>query len=362
MTTVAILSDDDFLEQMEACVEEEGNLDTIRALLWQSPCTLPVFAEHSQLLGMLLDRTSEKPLKHVNPEDPLLLAAYVTMVLQYPMHELMAEHESYFSHVGERITKPMYTSLTSVMGFLSTAEGLGLAHPTLHTAIENTLLKPNVLLDHLFTNMEQQIIHSKGDDAPDSEFNMTAIVSDTALGSLLYALRPVMLDLQWSPDKDEYCQYLWRVHEGFSLFDHDSGEPRAVSFLRTLLQHPQTQLHDALAFLSRKFSVRTSLVNAFFPLPLERGEPVDILRNIVKIVIDDERNLFPQKAADFMNGLHQWHPKLEHLLCLHQQLYSEAAEAMTNADVMVPAFEMLRGSASSVMAVDSTIFMELSPP
>lgn len=359
MTTAVILSDDDFLEKMEACVEEEGNLAAIRSLLWQSPCTLSVFVEHSQLLGMLLDRTNEEPLKQVNSEDPLLLAAYVTMVLQYPMHELMAERESYFSHhAGERITKPMYTALTSVMGFLSTAEGLGWAHPTLHTAMEKKLLEPTVLLDHLLTNMEQQIIHSKGDDAPDSEFDMKAIISETALGSLLYALRPSMLDLQWTPDKEEYCQYLWMVHEGLSLFDHDGGEPRAVSFLQTLLQHPQTQLQDALAFLSRKFSVRTSLVNAFFPLSLERGEPVDILRNIVKIVIDDERNLFPQKAADFMNGLHQWHPQLEHLLCLHQQLYPEAAEAMTNADVMVPAFERLRGSAPSVMAVDSTIFME----
>lgn len=363
-TTTATLSDDAFLDHVQRLEDdghEEGSpqhLDTIRALLRQSPGTLHVFEEHSHLLGTLLHHTSEQALTQMDRRDPALLGAYATMLMQYPMDDFMAETASYYCrNAWERITKPLYTALKLTMGYLSTSTGLAHAHPVLYTAVEQGLLNPDALLDHLLGNAKAQIVESKGDDLPDEAFDMHSIVEETPFGALLVALRPLVLDLQWRPLSDEGYQYLWLVHNGLSLFDNDHSEPREVAFLQTLLQYRPEKLHHALVFLSREnFGVRTALVDAFFPLPLSVCEAGPVLQHLVTIVGGVGADVFDKKAQDVMAAIEQCHPELAELIALHRQLYNEFTQE--NAPVLVGAFERLRGKVGAEMSVDTSVFSE----
>lgn len=239
-------------------------------------------------------------------------------------------------------THPVYDAFGSLCSMLE-QPGLTRTQSHLYMLIKSGTWEPDALLETL--NRMQALQKRYVGQTNDCQG-----LEATAQGTLLRALRPLVLDTDWRPKDTDMYGNVWQVHDTTNRESRWDDAKRSQHFVQTWLRSTPSQTHQAMAFLSSALYQSSyspsDNTGDFFPLDLTSCKPIEALRAAVDIFHEP-------KGAQL---LAEHHPALVELIQMHLALSETPHSDTPMLEALVPSFKIKFQGGDPTMTVDSKIF------
>lgn len=213
--------------------------------------------------------------------------------------------------------------------------GVGRPQPMLEWLFEKRKWNPEPLLsrlDFLIPEQHQHLVEKIG------HAGMTA---ETPHAKLLVLLCKAVVLTNWRPRDEDVFGGMWG-----NTFSLRLPHQKLTELFVNLRAAMPSQTPRGLATLVDTIGLPERSVDAFFPLPLDKCEPIALLDAIVSIMgmtrtASPELQPSLQYSRYFETRLSEHHPELAQLLNMHFTLFPESGSECTNVHVLVPALEAM---------------------
>ena len=251
-------------------------------------------------------------------------------------------------------TWPVLDGLRTILKHLCIVSSLSSATPMLESLIEQKGWEPTRLLSRL------QELRSEQRQYLQAVFGHDGIETDTPRGWLLKVLCSATLATPWRPHDSDIFGDMWDDVHALNI-----TSSQFTQLYTALLESMPSQVAKGLHSIRLNQRKMNDTIDSFFPLPLRKCDPHALLDSIVALMAVTRFDAVASESAIanskyFENLFIQYHPELSDLLSIHFTLFPESSASVSNAGVLVQAFESLRDKTDGLVVDTLTLPSEYS--
>lgn len=306
---------------------------------------MPTMAAWGMLMGRLASHSPDATPTHSTSADALRLLAYLNTMAEMPLEDWWASgvEETEYDEDGdefEHTPKPVYDAFLGVWNRLAEPKLNHHTHALLHHLATKTEWTPDITMKRLHQTYGRQIEYASVGPRG------LATIRDTAKGSFLQALRPLLLDTPWRPRNPDVYGNMWAIHDYAAGPAWDLAT-REKAFAKTLLAALPSETDKALRGLLNSSQATQHHVDVFFPLRLRTCAVEETLDALIELVNKrkgkgTDSELHPV-AVEMKVQLKKYHPDIASMLDVHATMFPEATAGNTFSSTLLHGFKTLLG-------------------